>query len=234
MLRRFTLLSPLLIVAGLWPIGALGQSRTELVGSWEGSIRMQGVDQAVTLVVEDDDGELVGVIDIPDQDAVLRRVASIQIRDQYFSFEVEGAAGAPAFDGAIAPDGNGLSGNFVLEGRIYRFELARRAVRDASTDAPTLEGAWEGTLDAGGLTLEIRLNVPAEPGGRVVMSIGAPGQAAIEYEVDTLAVEGSEVRLGVQTLGAFYVAELTGDGAAMSGTWRQGDARIELTLRGSD
>ena len=176
MLRRFILLSPLLIAAGLWPIGALGQSRTELVGSWEGSIRMQGTDQAVTLVIEDDDGELTGVIDIPDQDAVLRRVASIQIRDQYFSFEVEGAAGAPAFDGAIAPDGNGLSGNFVLEGRIYRFELARRAVRDASTDAPTLNGAWVGTLDAGGLTLEIRLNVPAEPGGRVVMSIGVPGR----------------------------------------------------------
>ena len=235
MLRRFVSLSALLIAVAAIPIGAGAQSQAEFVGSWEGIIQMQGMEQAVTLVIEDDDGELTGVIDIPEQDAVLRRLANIQIRDQYFSFEVEGAEGAPAFDGSIAPDGNGLSGNFVKEGRTSRFELSRRAIRDASPgDAGMLEGAWEGALDAGGLTLEVRLSVPASGAGSALLSIGAPGQAGTEYSVDTLAVEGNEVRLGVGTLGAFYVAQLTEDGSSMSGVWRQGDARLDLTLRGTD
>ncbi len=51
----------MLTAAALLPLTAVGQDQPELVGVWEGSIRMPASEQAVTLTIEVADGrELTG------------------------------------------------------------------------------------------------------------------------------------------------------------------------------
>ncbi len=235
--NRFISRAMMLTAAALLPLTAVGQDQPELVGVWEGNIRMPASEQAVTLTIEAADGrELTGTINIPAQGEEPLSLGDIEIRDQYVSFEVVGLSGDPLFDGALSVDGNRISGNFSQSGAMFPFELSRRAEANdsGSDDTSVLAGVWEGTLDVGGFTMQLRVQVPSDPQGGVSVMIGSPGQEAREMGVDSLTLLGDSVRLSVLSLGAFYAGTLNENGNAITGTWRQADARLPLTLERRD
>ena len=85
--QRFVSCMLILSAATLWPSGAHGQS-SDLVGTWEGSIRGPGPVQAVSVTIRiDDEGAFTGTADIPGQGAQLRPLINIEVRDQYVSFQ---------------------------------------------------------------------------------------------------------------------------------------------------
>ena len=82
---------------------------------------------------------------------------------------------------------------------MFPFELSRRAEANdsGSDDTSVLAGVWEGTLDVGGFTMQLRVQVPSDPQGGVSVMIGSPGQEAREMGVDSLTLLGDSVRLSV-------------------------------------
>ena len=232
--QRFVSCMLILAAATLWPSGAHGQS-SNLVGTWEGSIRGPGTVQAVSVTIRiDGEGAFAGTADIPGQGAQLRPLINIEVRDQYVSFQVAGVPGNPLFDGALSVDGRTYSGNFSQASETFPFTLAKRteAMEGPSSDTARLAGVWDGTLDAGALKLRFLLTV-SESGGGVAMTMETGAQDVRELDV-TLTIQGDQVRLNVPALGAVYVGTLDAGGETISGTWRQADARLPLTFEKTD
>ena len=228
--QRFASCMLILAAAVLWPSGAHGQS-SDLAGTWEGNIRGPGTMQAVSVTIRiDGEGAFTGTADIPSQDAQIRPLINIEVRDQYVSFQVAGIPGNPLFDGAVSVDGRTYFGNFSQGGETFSFSLAKRTetMERSSNDTAAVAGLWDGTLDAGALKLRFLLTV-SESAGDVAMTMGTGEQGVRELDV-TLTIQGDEVRLNVPALGAVYVGTLDEGGETISGTWRQADARLPLTF----
>jgi hypothetical protein len=223
----------MLVTVVFLPITAVGQDQPELVGTWEGSIRTPGSERVVTMKIEVTGGrDLTGTILMPAQGEGSHSLGEIEVRDQYVSFEVEGLNGGVLFDGALAVDGNSISGNVSEGEEMFPFELTRREVgsADESDDASVLVGAWSGTLDVGGFTMEISVQIPTGSAEGVTVIVGSPGREDREMAVDSFTFQEGSVRLSVVTLGAFFAGTLNESGNQVSGTWRQADARLPLTL----
>ena len=232
--HRFVSCMLILAAATLWPSGVHGQS-SDLVGTWEGSIRGPGSVQAVSVAIRiDGEGAFTGTADIPGQGAQLRPLINIDVRDQYVSFQVAGIPGNPSFDGAVSVDGRTFSGNFSQAEETFPFTLAKRAetMGSRSSDTTALAGVWDATLDAGALKLRFLLTVSDSAGG-VAMTMETGARDVRELDV-TLTIRGDEVRLDVPALGAVYVGTLDQGGETISGTWRQADARLPLTFERTD
>ena len=63
------------------------------------------------------------------------------------------------------------------------------------------------------------------------MTMENPGRSARELPV-TLDFQENEIRINLSSLSAFFVGTLKDE--MISGTWRQGDARLPLSLEKSD
>ncbi len=234
MRQRYVSCTLVLAAAMLWPSGVRGQS-SDLVGTWEGSIRGPGSVQAVSVTIRiDGEGAFTGTADIPGQGAQLRPLINIDVRDQYVSFQVAGVSGNPLFDGAVSVDGRSYTGSFTQAGETFPFALAKRAeaMEGSSSDTARFRGVWDGTLDAGSLKLRFLLTVSESTDG-VTMTMETGAQDVRDLVV-TLMIQGDEVRLNVPALGAVYVGTLDEGGETISGTWRQADARLPLTFAKTD
>lgn len=220
----------MLAVAAVWPAAATAQ---DLAGTWTGSMRQPDSELAVTMVFEVNyDGSWIGRIDVPVWGARLSRSRGIGIRGQRVSFQVETDSVTGSFDGSISPDGDTLSGNLAGDTGNYSVELTR--IDAGSGDAASLEGAWEGLLDAGGFTTNAVLVVSRSGAGAVTATMRMGDPDSVARPIDAMVFHGDLVRFTIQDLRVFFIGLLEEDGNLISGTWRQGDAQLRLALEKRD
>ncbi len=219
----------MLALAAVWPAAAAAQG---LAGTWTGSMRQPDSELAVTMVFEVNyDGTWIGRIDIPRMGARLARLREIERREGRVSFTVETDPVSGAFAGAISSDGDTLSGDLAGDRGTFSLELTRTDAGFGNVAA--LEGAWEGLLDAGGFTTNAVL-VVSRSGGEVLATMEMGGTDSMPRPVDSVALHGDLVRFHIPDLRVSFVGLMEEDGSGMSGTWRQGDAQLSLTLEKRD
>ncbi|RMG53550.1 MAG: alpha/beta fold hydrolase [Acidobacteria bacterium] len=100
--------------------------------------------------------------------------------------------------------------------------------------AQTLEGLWQGTLDVGGTTLRLVLNISTAPDGRLIGHLDSLDQGAMNLPIDRITFDGKRVRLEMKGLNAAYEGRLSEDGSDISGQWTQGGISLPLTFRRTD
>ena len=220
------------------PITALAQN--PVIGRWDGAVQLQGSEMTVSVTIEPDgDGGWRGSIDIPARREAPLPLGNIFVDGEFVSFSVEGTAGDPAFAGTIS-GGRRLAGQFSEGDVTFPFQLTRRSgVPDfmfslPSTDGAALEGTWQGILDTRAVLIPFELQVNRTPNGVVIATLNSPDQSVTELTVDSLTVDGDRVRMSVMPLRATFQGTLLESGARITGTWRQGSARLTLVFDRSD
>lgn len=103
------------------------------------------------------------------------------------------------------------------------------AVRSAAALA-TLQGDWEGTLDAGPEKLRLVFKI-FSTNGVYHATMDSVDQGATDVPVPTLSAGGHSLHMAMPALDADYHATVSSDGAEMSGTFIQLKKRFHLTLR---
>lgn len=96
--------------------------------------------------------------------------------------------------------------------------------------AQNLSGDWQGTLQSGGSGLRVVLTIEKAPGGGWAAKAYSIDQGPDPMQVDTLTLEGSHVHFTVKAVGGSYDGELSGDGAAIRGSFSQGAERVPLNF----
>jgi pimeloyl-ACP methyl ester carboxylesterase len=121
------------------------------------------------------------------------------------------------------------------------YSLAVRVALKAQTPAlpahlsqvhtQTLEGAWIGTLEAGGAVLHFVLHVAKGDRDRLQATIDSLDQGVYGIETSSLARNASAFKFAVPSVNAFYEGKISADYHAVEGTWSQGGTRLPLIFR---
>jgi uncharacterized protein len=105
-----------------------------------------------------------------------------------------------------------------------------RAKERSGADSP-LVGVWEGTLEVGVARLRLAICITEGPDRSLVGKLDSPDQGAKGIPIDSIAIQGKTVRLGVKTLMAVISGDLSADGEAVVGKLDQGGLSMRLELK---
>jgi uncharacterized protein len=99
-----------------------------------------------------------------------------------------------------------------------------------SAQPASVEGLWQGTLDAGVLSLRLVFHVHRSPSGQLTSTMDSLDQGASGVLVQTTTFADGKLRFALSDIGATFEGALSADGKQLAGTFTQG-AAMPLTLR---
>jgi hypothetical protein len=209
----------------------------DLSGHWEGSI--QTPTKEVTFEVDlanNNQGGLTGAFSNPSQNLKGLPLSDISVDGKSIRFQIKGTPGERAFKGTLSADGKSISGDYTQSGYAMPFRLARTGdprFESAVKNGPIgkeLEGAWNGTLDAGEKQLRAVLTLSNQPNDTATGSILSVDEG-LEIPIATITQNASSLTLDLKAVGASYSATLTPDGKELAGTYTQGSLVLPLNFR---
>ena len=96
--------------------------------------------------------------------------------------------------------------------------------------AKSLEGDWNGTLDANGTKLRLLLKV-SKKDGKLSATIDSLDQNANGIPVNSIDQTGDDVKLELSGIAASFQGKMNASGTEISGDWKQGGGSVPLVFR---
>ena len=96
-----------------------------------------------------------------------------------------------------------------------------------------VEGAWQGTLDAGGAKLRLVLTVTKSDAGAYTAKLDSLDQGA-SLPVDTIKLDNDTLRFEIKAVGAAFEGALNKERTELSGKFMQGGQEMPLTFKRSE
>ena len=114
-------------------------------GNWEGEISVPGSPLKLLVEFSKEDGELIGSMDIPTQDAYDINLNISSVDDNNIIFSLEGLPGDPKVNAELTDDGNSITGEFMQAGMTFPVKLRREgtAVLEAELNILALDNFGE-------------------------------------------------------------------------------------------
>ena len=233
-MRPISLIVACLLLA---PSSLLAQAPADPSGHWVGAVLVPNMEVAIEVDVAKDGDGLSGTFASPNQNLRGLPLGGFAVAGRAISFHVRGSVpGERAFKGTLSDDGQTLSGDYSQGGYTIPFVLARKG--DPQIEAParsaavskTLEGTWNGAIEADGVQRRLVLTVVNRPDGTSTGHFLNLDEG-LEIPISAITQKGSSVVLEVKALGGAYTGTLDATGAELAGTWTQGPAGLPLTLR---
>lgn len=101
------------------------------------------------------------------------------------------------------------------------------------SEPPSIEGSWEGSLDAGGQTLRLVLKVTSTEGELSAVLISVD-QGNVELAVDTITLDGTQLTFEIKQVYGGYQGTVSASGDQIDGTWSQGGNTLPLLFTRSE
>src|SRR6476469_6697303 len=101
------------------------------------------------------------------------------------------------------------------------------------TPAKDFEGAWQGTLEAGGQKLRLLLTVTKSEAGAYAGKFDSLDQGAT-IPIDAITVNGDAVRWEVKSAAIVYEGTVNKERTELTGTFTQADQKFPLTFKRGD
>jgi pimeloyl-ACP methyl ester carboxylesterase len=111
------------------------------------------------------------------------------------------------------------------------FAAIQDATAQSSAPNRSVEGMWEGTLDAGAVKLRFVLKISRGADGSLTAKADSPDQGATNLQVDTISLNDSVMRFEMKQLMASYEGKLNGEASEIAGEFKQGGGTAPLTLK---
>ncbi|HSY40624.1 MAG TPA: alpha/beta fold hydrolase [Polyangia bacterium] len=188
-------------------------------GVWDGTLKVGGGSVRVIVRIKRTGSGWAATADSPDQGASGIPVDSVDLTDDRLKLDLLGLHAH--YEAHLA--GDLLSGTFTQYGRATPLELTRRTAPVVTS----LEGAWIGTLHAGGANLRLLLKIRPAAGGWAATA-DSIDQHIADIPVDSVSVEGDKVKLILSSINGSYEARLAGD--TLIGTFTQSGVSLPLEL----
>lgn len=216
---------------------AFGQGKPAARGHWEGTIQVPNNPLEVALDFDvNAKGEWIGSFDLPAQNLRGVPLKNIVANANMLTFQLDGLAGDPGFDGEVSPDNLFMKGDFIAEGGGVPGEL--KWVSEPKVALPVkstaiskeLEGEWEGAITLpDGKKLRTRITFASDGAGRGSGKFVSLDQGSAELPITSITQEGNVVKFEIRAVGGSYAGELKG--GELAGAWTQGMGSMPLNLK---
>jgi pimeloyl-ACP methyl ester carboxylesterase len=100
-------------------------------------------------------------------------------------------------------------------------------------DAQTVAGDWQGTLNAGGVSLRLAVHITADPDGQFKGTLDSLDQGARGIPLGAIAITDRQVTFTVPAVSGSYTGKLSEDGNTIDGSWSQGASLPLVLTRGA-
>jgi pimeloyl-ACP methyl ester carboxylesterase len=99
---------------------------------------------------------------------------------------------------------------------------------EATGNLQTLDGNWEGVLEAGSAKLRLVLKIASGRDGSLKASLDSPDQGANDITIDEITLKGRALHFEMRDLSASYDGTLNSDGTEVLGAWKQATNTLPL------
>jgi hypothetical protein len=222
------------------PALAAAQSGQGPAGHWVGSIRVPEREVKVEIdLARNAKGEFAGTFSNPAQRLNGLPLSSVAVEGASLRLVIKGTSGGGTFDGALAADGQSISGNFsTAEGGGYTFPFALTRAGEAHIESAArsaaisreMEGSWSGTMDAEGKVIRIVLTMQNHADGTATGTIMSVDGGGVEVPI-ALTQSGAKLAFDVKVVNGSWSGALNAEGTELAGTWMQGAATFPLSFR---
>lgn len=236
-----------LLAAGTTTVALKGfqaeRTRTALAvmqGDWQGTLAADQARLRLVLRIFKTNDTFRAVLDSVDQGAKDIPVTGLAAGPKFIHVEL------PALDAdyraTLNADGTEMAGTFKQMGRSFPMTFAR-TTEPAPVAAPLaaddyapradsdLQGAWEGTLQAGGTDLRLNLRIAEPAAGTFHAQMDSVDQGARNMPVTSLTYHKPAVRFVMDSINGVFEGNLGNQGAQLKGTWTQMGQKMPLTFR---
>ena len=225
-MKKFLLMTALALATNL---PAVAQN---LVGDWQGTLRVQTAELRLVLhVSKDDTGNLKATLDSVDQDTFGIAVTSITLTGSDLKFSVLAVNGS--YQGRFNPDGAAIEGTWTQLQPIpltFRRQTTPIKAEHKLAKPSDIDGAWWGTLDTGLVPLRMIFHITNTEDGLVVTA-DSPDQNAKGLPVTTVTRNGSSLKLEMKQLAGVFEGKFDPALTAITGTWTQAGHTFPLVLK---
>jgi len=97
----------------------------------------------------------------------------------------------------------------------------------------SLEGEWQGTLDAGGSKLRLALKLAKSAEGRFTGTLVSLDQNATGIPISSIDQSGDQIKLQLAAIGGSYAGKMDAAGMEIAGEWKQGGQTLPLVFKRS-
>jgi len=219
-----------LLIAGCAHVSTtpLTDDKDKLLGSWVGAVETPGGSLTVVFRFEkNENGEIVGFGDSPDQGGFGIPVTGIDVENDAVTIEVSSLQAE--YKGKMA--GDKIVGELTQRGMPMPLTLKKgeykASVNSLSFSKEVMDqllGKWQGKL--GPLTLVLRFETAEK--GNFVGFIDSPDQGAKGIPITEATFTNGRLELKVKAIGGGFGGQLSGN--TLSGEWKQMGQSNPLTL----
>lgn len=222
---------PLALVPYEAPV--LSQADIELLeGQWVGKLSVGGGELTIVFRFEtDEDGELVGNLDSPDQGARGIPMSNIELVDGELSFRVARVRG----EYKAKVEGDAMTGTWT-QGQPAPLNMARGEFTPTVTQLglsaeqmAAVGGKWSGTLTTPRGDVELTIRLETGENGEPVGYLDVPAQGVSGVPISAVSyADDGRLMISILSMRAAFAGDVSGNEA--TGEWTQGPAAIPLTL----
>jgi hypothetical protein len=119
----------------------------------------------------------------------------------------------------------------LISGGAKAFAAIQDPAAQSGASNQSIEGAWEGTLDFGGVKLRLVLKVSKAADGSLTAKADSPDQGATDLPVDTISLKDGVARFEMKRLLASYEGTLNKEASEIVGEFKQAGSSVPLTLK---
>ncbi|MCB0276419.1 MAG: alpha/beta fold hydrolase [Calditrichaeota bacterium] len=224
----------LLLLIGL----TRAQTAADVAGDWTGTLEVGSTQLRLVFHIANDNGSLSATLDSPDQGASGIPVSSTTFAEGKIEMVAAGIGGR--YSGTLDPAGKRLSGTWSQGGQRLALTLFKIPATDAGatpfkgSDFAPLLGIWQGKIPVGSLSLRLVLHFEKTASGKLKAYLDSPDQGATGIGISEVILEGNQLTVKANGIGATFSGVLDPAQQTLAGTWQQGGGNIALTLERTD
>jgi uncharacterized protein len=208
-----------------------------LEGNWSGSLQAgDAVLHLVLHVSKAEDGSFKATIDSLDQGVYGIEVTSLTQKDSHLQFTVS-SVGA-SYDGKILADYSGIKGAWSQGGVGLPLAFHRQAAgvgaKKPSDAIASVEGVWQGALEANGMRLRLQLHVSHDDQKHLVAALDSPDQGVTGLPATKVSQKEAVIHFEIPVVNGVYEGTLNAAKSTISGGWTQNGVTRELKFQRSD
>jgi uncharacterized protein len=212
-------------------------SPATLEGSWAGSLEAgEAVLHLVLHISKAQDGTFKGTIDSLDQDVYGIEVTALTQNDSDIRFSVSSVG--VQFQGKFSADhaaieGTWSQGNVGIPLSLHR-QAAGAGSRKPGDAVFSVEGVWQGALEANGLRLRFQLHVNHDDQKHLIAALDSPDQGISGLPAVNVSQKLTVFRFEIPIVQGVYEGNLNPAKTVIDGTWTQGGITRNLNFQRSD
>jgi uncharacterized protein len=208
-----------------------------LEGNWAGSLEAgDAVFHLVLHVSKLPDGAFKATIDSLDQSVYGIEVTALTQNDSDIHFSVPSVG--VQFEGKFSSDHAGIQGTWS-QGNVGLALSFRRQAAGAGAKKPgdavfSVEGVWQGALEANGLRLRFQLHVNHDDQKNLVAALDSPDQGISGLPAVKVSQKLTVFHFEIPVVQGVYEGTLNAAKSAITGNWTQGGITHNLNFQRSD